>query len=141
MRRCLMRLSDVIRYDRPGLCALLEGMDLHLTRQEIALTRLLHACAARLKAGEEQRLAHAFARESARLAAFGVLSEEDRAPFEGVLGELGACSMDEQLRRIGEADERLRAREEYLRREGAKRARLIRTLGLCCGAAVFLVLV
>ena len=49
--------------------------------------------------------------------------------------------MREQLRLIGEADERLRAREEELRVQAGKRAQLIRTLGLTGGAAAFLLLI
>lgn len=141
MRRCLVRLGDVIRYDRSGLCALLRGIDLRATQQEKELTRLLHACADRLEEQEGMPLLSVFAAESARVSSFGVTSGEDRAAFEGVLAELGRCGLREQLRLIDEADERLRAREEALRREGTQRARLIRTLGLCCGAAVFLVLI
>lgn len=141
MRRCLVRLGDVIRYDRSGLCALLRGIDLRATQQEKELTRLLHACADRLEEQEGMPLLSVFTAESARVSSFGVTSGEDRAAFEGVLAELGCCGLREQLRLIDEADERLRAREEALRREGTQRARLIRTLGLCCGAAVFLVLI
>lgn len=141
MRRCLLRLSDAIRYERPGLCALLRGVDLHTTQQERELSRLLHACADRLCAQREPSPLNTFAALSAKLPSFGVVSKEDRAAFEHVLGELGRCGLREQLRLIDEADERLRSREELLRREGAQRARLIRTLGLCGGAAAFLVLV
>ena len=48
MRRCLLSISGVIRYEQPGLSALLARMDLRATPQERELTRLLHACAARL---------------------------------------------------------------------------------------------
>ena len=49
--------------------------------------------------------------------------------------------MEEQLRLIDSADERLRQREEKLSRESERRAQLIRTLGVACGAAVFLILI
>ena len=70
-----------------------------------------------------------------------MLAEEDRSAFENVLGELGRTGLREQLRLLGEADERLRAREEILRREADRRAQLLRTLGLTGGAAVFLLLI
>ena len=79
--------------------------------------------------------------ESARLAGYSVLSEEDRSSFEAVLGELGRTGLAEQIRLIDSADERLRAREEALAREAGRRAQLIRTLGLAGGAAAFLLLV
>ena len=74
-------------------------------------------------------------------AAFGVLTEEDRGAFEALLGELGRTGLDEQLRLIGAADERLRRREAEVERDCAQRARLIRTLGVTAGAAVFLLLI
>ena len=75
------------------------------------------------------------------MAGYGVLSDEDRSAFEGVLAELGRTGLDEQLKLIGEADERLRRHEERLRQEVQKRAQLIRTLGITGGAAVFLMLI
>lgn len=141
MRRCLLRLSDVIRYEQPGVSGLLRSIDLRGTQQEKELTRLLCACADGMERSANPQLLLLFAEKSARLQAYGVLDEEDRAPFEGVLGELGRRGLREQLRLIDEADERLRCREELLRREGGRRAQLIRTLGLCCGAAAFLVLI
>ena len=139
MRRCLMRMSVVIRYEQPALADLLLRIDLRTTPQERELTRLVHRCAQRLSAGDKLPLL--FAGEAARLPGYGVLSEEDRAAFEGVLADLGRLRLPEQLRIMDGADERLRAREEVLEREGARRARLIRTLGVSLGAAVFLILV
>lgn len=141
MRRCLLRMHDAIRYEQPGLSDLLLRIDLRATQQEKELTRLLHRCAKRLCPCESPQLLLFFAEESARLPGYGVLSEEDRAAFEGVLAELGKNRLNEQLRLIDSADERLRAREELLQREGGRRARLIRTLGVSLGAAVFLILV
>ena len=71
-----------------------------------------------------------FAGETARLPGYGVLSEEDRSAFEGVLAELGRTRLPEQIRLLDSADERLRAREEELERESGRRARIIRTLGV-----------
>lgn len=140
MRRCLLRMSSVIRYEQPGLPELLRRVDLRATPQERELTRLLHGCAERLHACAHAQLPLIFAAQSARLPGYGVLSSEDRAAFEEVLADLGRTPLQEQLRLIDSADERLRAREEQLARESGMRARLIRTLGVCCGAAAFLIL-
>lgn len=141
MRRCLLRMSSVIRYEQPGLADLLARMDLRATPQERELTQLLHRCARKLYASSNPQLLLLFSSESARMPGYGVLSQEDRAPFEGVLAELGRMRLPEQLALIDRADERLRAREEILARESAVRTRLIRTLGVCGGAAAFLILV
>lgn len=139
MRRCLIRISAVIRYEQPALADLLVRVDLNTTQQERELTLLMHRCAQRLLSGIKLHML--FAEETARLRAYGVLSEEDRAPFEGVIAQLGTARLPEQLRQIDQADERLRAREQVLEREGAKRVRLIRTLGVSLGAAIFLILI
>ena len=141
MRRCLLRMNGNIRYEQPELPAMLQRNDLRATPQERELTRLLHACAERMERSSNPQLLMLFAGESARLAGYGVLSGEDRDAFEAVLGELGRTRMGEQLRLIDEADERLRAREETLRRECGRRAQLIRTLGMACGAAALLILI
>ena len=141
MRRCLLRLSGMIRYEQPPLEQLLMGVELRATPQERELTRLLHLCAAQMTAEKEMRLEPLFAQESAKLPGYGVLSHEDRRAFETVIGELGRTRLDEQLRLIDGADERLRQREEILSRECARRVQLIRTLGVACGAAVFLILI
>lgn len=141
MRRCLLRMSSAIRYEQPGLADLLAQIDLRATPQERELTRLLHRCAQRLYASANPQLLLIFSGESARLAGYGVLSREDRAPFEGVLAELGRTRLTEQLRLIDRADEQLRAREEQLARESGMRTRLIRTLSVCGGAALFLILI
>ena len=101
----------------------------------------LHRCAERMYASANPQLLLLFSAESARLPGYGVLSGEDRAPFESVLAELGRLRLAEQLSLIDRADEHLRAREEILERESAMRSRLIRTLGVCCGAGVFLILI
>lgn len=141
MRRCLLRMNSIIRYEQPGLEQLLERIDLSATMQEKALTQLLHRCAKRMYCSANPQLALLFAGETARMPGYGVLSREDRAAFEEVLGSLGRSLLPEQLRLIDSADERLRAREETLERETGRRVRLIRTLGVSCGAAVFLILV
>jgi len=141
MRRCLLRMNGIIRYEQPGLAQLLLRIDLRATPQERELTKLLHACAQRIERSSNPQLMQHFAGESARLPGFGVLSAQDRQAFEGVLSELGRTRMEEQLCLIDRADERLRAREEELRHDCARRAQLIRTLGLAAGAAAFLVLI
>jgi len=140
MRRCLLRLSDMVRYERRGICALLESISLNGSSQERMLTRLLHACAGSMQSKDES-LNAAFARESTRVQEYGVLSAEDREAFERVLGELGEMSLTEQLRMIDEADEQLRSREALLAKACTQRERLLRTLGVCCGAGFFLILV
>ena len=140
MRKCLWRMCDLIRYEQPALGELLLRVDLRATPQERELTRLLHACAQRLAHCVSPQLRLLFEGESARVPGYGVLGEEDRAAFEAVLGELGCRNLSEQLRLIDEADERLRQREEVLRRETARRAQLIRALSLTGGAAAFLIL-
>ena len=141
MRRCLLRMNNIIRYEQPGLCALLRRIDMRATPQERELTRLLHTCAERIDHCANPQLLMLFSGESARAAGYGVLSKEDRASFEAVLAELGRTGLEEQLRLIDGADERLRAREEQLRVESGRRAQMIRTLGLTGGAAVFLLLI
>lgn len=141
MRRCLLRMNGVIRYERPSLPELLDRMDLQATPQERELTRLLHRCAARLRSCANPQLMLLFAGECARFPGYGVLSAEDRAAFEGVLAELGRTGLPEQIRLIDCADERLRVREEELARECKRRAQLIRMLGMAGGAAAFLILI
>lgn len=141
MRRCLVRFYNAIRYERPSLIELLERIDLCSTHEERELTKLLHVCAHRMAVSSNPQLVTVFSGESAGTAGYGVLSAEDRQAFEGVLSELGWTGLDEQLRLIDAADERLRAREETLRRESGRRAQLIRALGLTGGAAVFLLLI
>lgn len=139
MRRCLLRMSGVIRYEQPGLAELLLRLDLRTTKQERLLTQLLHRCGDKMHANAQLGLI--YARESAGMPGYGMLTREDCAAFEAVLAELGQSRLEEQLRMIDIADERLREREEVLQRESRLRARLIRTLGLCAGAAAFLILI
>ncbi len=141
MRRCLVRFYNAIRYERPSLTELLERIDLRATHEERELTKLLHACAHRMATSSNPQLVTLFSGESAGVLGYGILSAEDRRAFEGVLAELGRTGLDEQLCLIDAADERLRAREETLRRESGRRAQLIRALGLTGGAAVFLLLI
>ena len=141
MRRCLLRLSDIIRYERRGVSALLRTIELQGTQQEKALTRLLHDCADEMEKSDAPQLIWIYTKISSRLAEYGVLSGEDREAFEQVLEGLGKCGLKEQLSLIEAADERLRRREKMLRHEAGPRMRLIRTLGVCCGAGLFLVLI
>lgn len=141
MRRCLLRMSDIIRYEQPALEELLRRIRLQGTPQERELTRLLHACAGRLENCVNPQLMRLFEGEAARNSGYGVLCAQDREAFEAILSELGRRSFSEQLRLIDEADARLREREEILRRETGKRAQLIRALSLTGGAAVFLILI
>ena len=141
MRRCLQRMSGIIRYEQPALSEMLERIDLNATQQERELTRLLHICAGRMAAGESSQLMTLFAAESVRLGADGVLGSEDRAAFEAVIAQLGRLRMPEQLQLLAGAEERLRLREETLLKDGQRRAKLIRTLGFSGGAALFLILI
>ena len=141
MRRCMMRMNDVIRYERAPLAKLLQTIDLRATREQRELTRLLHACGARLENSVNPQLVEIFAGETNKTPSYGVLSEMDRSAFEQVFAELGRTGLDEQLRILSDADERLRQREESLRRDAARRAQMIRTMGVTGGAAVFLLLI
>ena len=138
MRRTLMRINDMIRYERVPLAKLLQSIELHATREQRDLTRLLHACGARLENSVNPQLVEIFAAETERTPGYGVLSQTDRSAFEQVMAELGRTGLDEQLRILSDADERLRQREECLRRDAGRRAQLIRTLGVTGGAALFL---
>ena len=129
MRRCILRMNDVIRYERLPLAALLARMDLRATREQRELTRLLHLCGERMENSANPQLVELFVREAGREA------------FEQVLGELGRTGLEEQLRILSEADGRLYQREESLRRDAARRAQMIRTLGVTGGAAAFLMLI
>lgn len=141
LRRALARMADLIRFEQPELCALLRRVELRATPQERALTRALHACADRLTGGAPTRLAALFEAELARACSSATPRGEDAEAFIAALAELGTVGLDEQLRLIGDADERLRRRETALLAETARRAQLIRALSLACGAAAFLILV
>lgn len=134
-------MNDLVRYEQPELCALLERIDLDGTTQERMLTAMLRDCAREIRQSATPQLVRVFRKTSGNHADFGVLSEADRHDFENLLAGLGRTGMQEQLRLIACADERLREREVELRRETACRAKLIRTLGLTGGAAAFLVLI
>lgn len=141
MRRCIARMSSIIRYEQPDLSGLLRRINLNATPQERQLSRLLHACADRIYSCSNPQLLMLFTGEASHCAGFGVLSEEDRSAFESVIAGLGRSRMPEQIRLIESADEQLRSREEVLMREGKRRAQMIRSLGLAAGAALFLILV
>ena len=130
-------MNDVIRYERLPLAALLARMDLRATREQRELTRLLHLCGVRMENSANPQLVELFVREAGRTPSYGVLAEA----FEQVLGELGRTGLEEQLRILSEADGRLYQREESLRRDAARRAQMIRTLGVTGGAAAFLMLI
>ena len=115
------------------------GINLQNTHQERELSMLLLKSADSFSRHEEISLLASFSAHCARFAPFGVVSKADREPFEQVLAEFGRCGLKEQLTLLSAADERLREREEFLRRYGVQHARLIRSLGLCAGAAMFLV--
>lgn len=141
MRRCLMRMHEIIRYEQPELVSLLKKVNLRATPQEKQLTQLLHACAERIENSANPQLLLLFDAQAKQINGFSVLSQEDRSAFEALLCELGRTGLHEQLQLISAADERLRQREEALRAECAIRMRLIRTLGVTGGAAAFLLLV
>ena len=107
MRRCILRMNDVIRYERLPLAALLARMDLRATREQRELTRLLHLCGERMENSANPQLVELFVREAGRTPSYGVLAEADREAFEQVLGELGRTGLEEQLRILSEADGRL----------------------------------
>ena len=138
MRRTLMRINDMIRYERVPLAKLLQSIELHATREQRDLTRLLHACGARLENSVNPQLVEIFAAETERTPGYGVLSQTDRSAFEQVMAELGRTGLDEQLRILSDADERLRQREECLRRDAGRRAQLIRTLGVIAGVGILI---
>lgn len=141
MRRCLMRFADVLRYEQPELPELLRRAQLRATPQDRELTRLLHDCADRLERSVNPQLMQLFAGAAQRVPGYGVLSAQERSAFEHLLGELGRTGLAQQLQLISAADEQLRRHEEQAARESAQRVRLIRTLGLTAGAAVFLLLI
>ena len=141
MRKCLLRMNCIIRYEQPDLPSLLQRIDLRITPQERQLTAMLHACATRLQSIANPQLLLLFSHETSHLAAFGILRHEDKTAFENVIAELGRSRLQEQIQAIEQADERLRAREAELETEGKRRAQLIRSLGFACGAAMFLILV
>ena len=141
MRRCILRMNDVIRYERLPLAALLKGMDLRATREQRELTRLLRLCGERMENSANPQLIELFVREVGKTPSYGVLAETDKSAFEQVLAELGRTGLDEQIRILSDADERLRQREESLRQNAARRAQMIRPLGVTGGAALFLLLI
>ena len=60
MRRCLLRMNTLIRYEQPGMKDLLERIDLRATPQDRELTRLLHACWRQCGATLGERVVSAF---------------------------------------------------------------------------------
>lgn len=141
MRRCLLRMNSMICYEHPSLTELLRNIDLRSTLQERSLTRILHTCAAQIEKSGRPEIIDIFISESTRLSGYASLGTEDRSAFEGLLDELGRTRLVEQLELIQRADGQLRMREEMLNLESEKRARLIRMLGFCSGAAMFLILI
>lgn len=141
MRRSLMRIHQLIRYEQPPLDVLLSRIDLHATPEEKRLSALLRACGDQIGKSGNLQLLRVFEIQSAKTPGYTVLSREDRVAFESLLSELGQTGLREQLQLIDCADERLRSREEELEKEYHLRARLIRTLGVTGGAAAFLLLI
>lgn len=141
MRRCLMRMNDIVRYEQPDLKTLLLRINLHGTQQDKQLTELLHATAGRLEHCTNPQLVSLFTKECAKRSGYGVLGDEDRSAFEMLLAGLGRTGLQEQLRLINEADERLGRRERELADACERKARLLRTLGTTGGAAAFLLLI
>ena len=82
----------MIRYERVPLAKLLQSIELHATREQRDLTRLLHACGARLENSVNPQLVEIFAAETERTPGYGVLSQTDRSAFEQVMAELDARS-------------------------------------------------
>ena len=64
MRRCILRMNDVIRYERLPLAVLLARMDLRATREQRELTRLLHLCGERMENSANPQLVELFVREA-----------------------------------------------------------------------------
>jgi stage III sporulation protein AB len=141
MRRCLMRMNDIIRYEQPPLTGLFRRINLHQTPQEKQLTALLHAAACRIETSTNPQLDALFSRECAKARGYPALNREDREAFESLLFGLGRTGLNEQLRLIEAADIRLSRREAQLSEECTRKMRLIRTLGVTGGAAMFLLLV
>lgn len=141
MRRCLLRMKDMIRYERRDVTGLLAAIELDATRQERQLCGILHACAREAAQREGASPASCFAAARARSAPYGVLGAQDRAAFEETIAQLGRFGMQEQLLLIDEAIMRLSAREQTLGDELRTRCRLLRTLCVSGGAAMFLLLI
>lgn len=141
MRRCLLRIEDMIRYEEPPLFELLMRLDLRTTPQERQLTSMLHACAHELEQNPGAKIAHSFRKKTKRIAGYGILTEEDKNAFESVLEELGCVGKMEQLKLLLSAEERLKRREEAETDVCRRRAKLISSLGVTAGAALFLLLI
>ena len=141
MQRCLMKIRDMIRYEQPGIYDLLMRIDMRGTKQEKELSSLMHETANRLTYVQAPQIMQIFVSECAKRPGYGVLTMEDRHMFENLLGELGRCGLSEQLLLLDGALERMKRREQELDAQCDKRAKLIRTLGVTGGAAVFLILV
>ena len=141
MQRCLMRIRDLIRYEQPAISQLLLRIELNGTKEEKELTQLLRETAKRLTYTQTPQILQVFVSQSRKRPGYGVLSREDRHVFENLLGGLGRMGLEEQLHVLDAAQARLVRREASLEAECDKRAKLIRTLGLTGGAAVFLILI
>lgn len=141
MRNCLMRISEMIRYEQPDLKSLLLRIDLRGNVQEKQLTAMLHETAKRLDRTCAPQLIRLFRGQSVSRQAYGILSEEDRRVFETLLGNLGRLGLEEQIKSLEAADVGLAKREAELDEECARRAKLIRALSISGGAAAFLLIV
>jgi len=140
MRRCLMRMADLISYDEPPLRELLLRLELRATQQERQIARALQECATELDRSTVPLLRDRYQAKMRRVTGYGALDEEDKAAFETALCELGRTGKQEQLRLLSCADERLRGREEAVGEACVRRAKLMSALGVTCGAALFLLL-
>ncbi len=112
-----------------------QRIDLRATREQRELTRLLHACGDGWKTAPIRSWLSSLERETGERRAMACFPSGQEAPLNRCWASLGRTGLDEQLRILSEADERLRQREESLRRDAGRRAQMIRTLGVTGGAA------
>ena len=134
-------MEDLIRYEQPNLEQLFLRINLSGTKEEKELTALLRETAQRLSYSQTPQILQIFDAQRIKRPGFSVLSKEDRHAFENILAEIGRIGLEEQLKALENAQKRLCRREAVLETECENRARLIRTLGLTGGAAVFLILI
>ena len=125
MRRCILRMNDVIRCERLPLAALLARMDLRATREAKELTRLLHLCGERMENSANPQLVELFVREAGRTPSYGVLAEADREAFEQVLGELGGRGWRNSFGFFPRRTGAYISGGGSLRRDAARRAQMI----------------
>lgn len=140
MQRCMVRLHSILNKRQPEIADLLCCVDLGFTRQERELTRLFRACAERMRQGED--LPTAFSQASARFApGYFALPKADRAVFERCILELGRLGLREQLVHFAVAETQMGSQIEGMANDTDRRVHLIKTLSVCGGAALFLILI